>query len=200
MTKRPYPPELKANIEALLAAAEEAKQKGMADFTEPRFTLAAITAGLGIPEATVRNWLTRNQIDLGASEGRQRGKWRLFSTRDVLVIATCYHLSRLGVPVSVFSMVYSKVVGLARMYFSGPVGMVQHPIGLLYNDGEWRLERTFDSGPMRVTDGTSPPICIMIDFEKIILSTLNSLGLNVGFVRASDVVGEGGRDGNDASI
>jgi len=203
MTKRPYDHELKAKIEALLATAEEAKQKGMADFTEPRFPLSAITAGLGIPEVTVRNWLTRNQIDLGASEGRQRGKWRLFSIRDVLVIATCYHLSRLGVPVSVFSMVYSKVVGLARMYFSGPVGMVQHPIGLLYNDGEWRIERTFDSGPMRVTDDTSPPICIMIDFEKIILTTLNSLGLNMRFIRASDAAGEaaeGGKDGGDASI
>lgn len=185
MSKRPYPPDLKAKIEALLATADEAKQKGQADFLEPRFTLAAITTGLGIPEVTIRNWLTRNQIDLGASEGRQKGKWRLFSIRDVLVIATCYHLSKLGVPVSVFSMVYSKVVRLAQMYFSGPVGMIPHPIGLLYNDGEWRIERTFDSGPLRVTDDASPPICIMIDFEKIITTTLNSLGLNFRFVRAS---------------
>lgn len=190
MSESPQSPKLKAEIDSLLAMTDEIKKKGMADFTEPRFTLATITAGLGIPEMTVRNWLTRNQIDLGASEGRQRGKWRQFSVRDVLVIATCYHLSRLGVPVSVFSMVYSEVIELARMYFCGPVGMVPHPIGLLYNDGEWRFERTFDNGPFRVTDKTSPPICIMIDFEKIISTTLNSLGLNFRFITASDAKAE----------
>lgn len=186
MSKRPYPPELKAKIEAILAQGEEIKQKGLADFTQPRFPLAAITSGLGIPEATVRNWLTRNQIDIGAAEGHEKGKWRLFSIHDVLVIATCFHLSRLGVPVSAFSMVYSKVIGLATMYFSGPVGMVRRPIGILYNDGEWRLEKAFDSGPMRVTDNDKcPPIAIIIDFEKIISTTLNNLGMNLHFVTAS---------------
>ena len=170
-----------------LGILEQQKAAGAAEFESPRFPLAAITKGLGVPEVTIRNWLTRNQIDLGASEAHLPNKKRRFSVRDVLVIATCFQLSRHGVPVSVFALVYNDVVKLARMMLSGrPVGIMRNPVGILFNDGEWKLSRVFDSGPFHIGDADTPAVVIVINYEKITIDTLNSLGMSVRMIPASD--------------
>ena len=59
-----------AELDALLADAENYRQHKIAAFKEPRFTLGEITSKLNISPMTVRNWLTRCQLDLSANEGR----------------------------------------------------------------------------------------------------------------------------------
>lgn len=185
MTKKRTEAEQAVLDEALaraLAEVEAARHAGEQSFLAPRFTLGAITSGLGIPEVTIRNWLTRNQIAFDGATSREKGKWRLFSVRDAIVLAVCFRLSRLGVPVSVFSKVYEPAVGLAKAMLSGPLGMARNPVGVLWNDGEWRLDKTFDSGPFSVTAPGAPAMAIIIDFEKIIVETMNALGMSAGRV------------------
>lgn len=187
MSKTPYPPHLKAEIESLLAEAAERKSQAASQYAEPRFTLSALTDHLHIPEVTIRNWLTRGQLDLGAETTRAKGKWRLFSFRDAIIIHVAFQLSRVGVPVAVFHDVAQKVALFGETLFAGPVGMVRRPIVVLTNDGEWKVQRHYDSGPFRLTDLDIPPAAVVLNVEQVIVRTLSALGFNAMVGTAAEI-------------
>lgn len=156
-------------------------------YIEPRFTLSAITEGLGVPDVTIRNWLTRGQLDLGAETARAKGKWRLFSLRDAVVIAVAFHLSRVGVPVAIFHEVAQKVARFGEMFFKGPVAMVRRPIVVLTNDGEWQTYLHHDSGPFRLTDLDIPPAAVVLNVEAVLVRTLQALGFDAVLGTAAEI-------------
>ncbi len=159
----------------------------LAPYVEPRFTLSAITEGLGVPEVTIRNWLTRGQLDLGAETARAKGKWRLFSLRDAVIIHVAFQLSRVGVPVAVFHDVAQKVARFGEMLFKGPVGMVRRPIVVLTNDGEWKAQQHYDAGPFRLTDLDIPPAAVVLNVEQVIVRTLHALGFEAMVGTAAEI-------------
>ncbi|MFG1375333.1 hypothetical protein [Xanthobacter autotrophicus] len=173
-----------------MAEVEVIKRKSaplLQPYMEPRFTLSAITEGLGVPEVTIRNWLTRGQLDLGAETARAKGKWRLFSLRDAVIIHVAFQLSRVGVPVAVFHDVAQKVARFGEMFFKGPVGMVRRPIVVLTNDGEWQSHLHHDSGPFRLTDLDIPPAAVVLNVEQVIVRTLHALGFEAMVGTAAEI-------------
>lgn len=166
----------RAESDALLAEMESLRQDSIADFNEPRFTLGEITSKLKISEMTVRNWLTRSQLSLSANEGRDAGKWRKFSIRDVVVIAVAYRLSRLGVPPSAFAKMsndfakYSERLTSTIMNSAAP-----SPKMVISNDEEWHFAM--------LVENEIPSAAIILDVERMLQETFEPLGLN--FVRGT---------------
>ena len=134
-----------AESEALLAEMESLRRDSIAAFNEPRFSFGEITSKLNISEMTVRNWLTRGQLNLSADEGRADGKWRKFSTRDVVVIAVADRLSRFGVPPAAFVEMsdvfakYSEHLTSTIMNSAAP-----SPKMVISYDGEWRFAFSYE--------------------------------------------------------
>lgn len=137
---------------------------------ERRFALGAITGVLGISEITVRNWLTRGQLQLSSNEGRGEGKHRRFSIRDAIVLMVAFQLSRLGVPPAHFAGIADEVADFASIYFGGRPGMMRQPMLTVFNDdGEWK------SLIQPATNLNIPPAAIVVDVERIIKNTLDRL-------------------------
>jgi hypothetical protein len=179
MSLRQDPPELRKRIDSVLTAMEELRRPNLSAFHEPRFNLGAITGSLGIPEAKIRNWLTRDQLPLSAKDGHQKGKWRLFSNRDAIVIAVAHHLSLLGVPMAPCTEVSVRVAEAAQMLFQGAMGLPKNMVLIVFNDGEWKIARAFDSGPFRISEMDIPPAAIVVNVHKVIMDTLRPLGIEI---------------------
>jgi DNA-binding transcriptional MerR regulator len=64
----------------------------------PKFTTKILTRRLNVPSTTLTNWLTRKVFDLDADRYRQPNSSRLFSTRDVLLLAFAARLAAFGMP------------------------------------------------------------------------------------------------------
>lgn len=169
---------LDAALADALALAESERARSVehkAKFLEPKITLGAITAGLGVPEATTRNWLTRKQLDLSSEGERAPGKWRLFSMRDAVVLSVAHQLSRVGVPVSVFAPIAARIgdyaANMGRIVASAP------PRVLLFNDGEWRHTFTNQITPSDL-EGI-PSAFVMLDVRRVIVDALGALDIHV---------------------
>jgi hypothetical protein len=177
---------LDAAAEAAIALAEAgeahaAEQK--AKFLEPKLPLGAITEGLSIPEFTTRNWLTRKQLDLSSEGDRARGKWRLFSMRDAVVLSVAHQLSRVGVPVSVFAPIAAKIGDYAAD--AARIMMFAPPTVVLFNDGEWKHD-FMSKHEASQRDGL-PAAVVVLDINKVIVDTLRALGIRATIGTASDL-------------
>jgi hypothetical protein len=53
-----------------------------------------VAAAIGVSEASLRNWMTRYELDLSGS--RPKGGWRTFIEKDVYVLALAAELVRFG--------------------------------------------------------------------------------------------------------
>jgi hypothetical protein len=177
--KAAYRAELERIVAEAKAPFQDFEASRLEAFLKPQFPLRMITDNLGIPEVTVRNWLTRGQLDIQAQEGRTKGKWRLFSERDVIIIATAFQLSRMGIPVALLEETSGRVAELANAMLVKVTGMMRKPVLLLWNDGEWHVTTSFDSGPVHVTEVAPAPVFMVVDAEALITGTLAKLGIHI---------------------
>ena len=169
MSKKRYK-KLPAETEALLADLESFRQEKIAAFNEPRFAIGEITSKLKISEMTVRNWLTRRQLDLSANEGRGKGKWRKFSTRDVVVIAVAYRLSCLGVPPSAFAEMANDFAKFTETLVTNiTASAASLPKMVISKDEKWHF--TFSA------ETELPSAAIVLDIEQVLRETIEPLGL-----------------------
>jgi hypothetical protein len=81
----------------------EANYRGLAErniafFTAPRFPPKLLTNRLGIPRTTLTNWLSKGEFDLDADRNRQGRETRLFSARDIVLLAAAAEFVGIGVP------------------------------------------------------------------------------------------------------
>lgn len=177
MTKNPKDPH---GIEAALAQVRAIEEERWQRFNEPRFALGAITGGIGVPEVTVRNWLTRGQIDLSEGGQRSEGKHRRFSVKDAIKIAAAFHLSGLGAPVQFRSEVAEKVADYCEGLVTRLQGSLRNPVLLIFNDGGWKYKHTYDDGPLRIADMEGlPPLVSVLNVQRLIEETLRPLGIEV---------------------
>lgn len=58
------------------------------------YKFGQVAAAIGVSEASLRNWMTRYELDLFGA--RPRGGWRTFIEKDVYVLALAAELVRFG--------------------------------------------------------------------------------------------------------
>ena len=63
----------------------------------PTYRFSQAAAAIGVTEAALRNWMTRNDLDLFGE--RPKGGWRSFNRKDVFVLALAAEMVRFGAPV-----------------------------------------------------------------------------------------------------
>lgn len=167
-------------IEAALSQVRALEEDSRQRFNEPRFALGAITGGIGVPEVTVRNWLTRGQIDLSEGGQRSEGKHRRFSVKDAIKIAAAFHLSGLGAPVQFRSDVAEKIAGYCEGLVTRIQGSLRNPVLLIFNDGGWKYKHVYDDGPLRIAEIEGlPPLVTVLNVQRLIEETLRPLGIEV---------------------
>lgn len=110
-----------------------------------RFSQAA--AAIGVTEAALRNWMTRNNLDL--FDARPAGGWRTFSERDIFVLAIAAELIRFNAPVR--AAVEAARTGLGDMNFKTLAGMPNHLFAAPNAHG-W--DARTDEGLVRATSGS----------------------------------------------
>jgi hypothetical protein len=98
-----------------------------------RFGLAA--AAIGMSEAALRNWMTRNKIDLW--EQRPEGGWRQFSLRDVFVLSLVAELVSYGARVD--QGVAAVQAALAEVPENEPINLPNPLYGSRTRFGDWEL-------------------------------------------------------------
>lgn len=160
------------------------------DFERPRFAVGEVQDKLGVPAATLRNWLTRQQLDLGANRDRSKGTWREFSIRDVLVIATAFQLSRIGVPVATFSGVATFVADFVQAaHFSGNVVTLAYPTIILSNGGMgWEVTLSVDSSFDSLSDVNMPYAAIVLDVRSAVAATFAAVGAVLPTAKPGDEI------------
>lgn len=168
------------DIDAVLASLRELEEERRQHFNEPRFALGTITGGIGVPEVTVRNWLTRGQIELSEGEQRIEGKHRRFSVKDAIRIAAAFQLSGIGAPVKYRSELAEKIAGYSEGLVTRIQGSLKNPVLLIFNDGEWKYQLVYDDGPLRIAEIEGlPPLVTVLNVQRLIEETLRPLGIEV---------------------
>ena len=89
---------------------------------EPTYRFGAAAAAIGISEQALRNWLTRNEVDL--FEKRPGGGWRSFSESDIFVLSVTAELVKFGCPVDDAVRIARECLG--SMNFATLTDMPQH--------------------------------------------------------------------------
>ena len=98
-----------------------------------RFGQAA--AAIGITEAALRNWMTRNTIDLWGE--RPAAGWRTFTKRDVLVLALANEMVRYGAKVD--HAVRAVQFAMADAPGADPYRLPAELYAVALPDGTWDL-------------------------------------------------------------
>jgi len=102
--------------------------------TAPSYRFAQVAKAIGVTEPGLRNWMTRNKLDL--FEGRPERGWRSFSENDVFVLALAAELVRFGAPVE--DAVDAVRGGLAEVNFRTWEGLPTHLYASPCRFGGWR--------------------------------------------------------------
>jgi DNA-binding transcriptional MerR regulator len=166
----------------------------MDDFRALEFTPAEVKEATGLDEANLRNWLTRGQIDLDANRGRQERKRRLFSPRDVLILAVAARLSNLHFPITALTdalktidrMVAPSHPGAPMMFADrryGPPLAANIPSFILVNaEGE-----VFGPYGDDFDMATAPDAFAVLRMDSIIREVLEPLGVSITDGTAGDL-------------
>ncbi len=119
-----------------------------------RFSEAA--AAIGITEAALRNWMTRNKLDL--FEERPEGGWRTFSENDVLVLALAAKLVTFGAKVD--EAVQAAGIALANVNFSTMAGLPRYYWAAPSRFGGWHVDADEGMTLHQAADGGAAAIRI----------------------------------------
>ncbi|RKE95938.1 hypothetical protein [Sulfitobacter guttiformis] len=68
-------------------------ERNRAFLSRPRFGFGKLVLLTNVKPATLRTWLTRKQLSLDADQNHSESKWRLFSYRDAVRIASLASIS-----------------------------------------------------------------------------------------------------------
>ena len=112
-----------------------------------RFGQAAIA--IGIPEASLRNWMTRNKLDL--FDARPDRGWRTFTENDVYILAMARELVKFGVPVK--SAVDAVRIGLGGTNFETWDGLPTFLFAAPDHADEWVCDQ--DEGLVLTVTGSA---------------------------------------------
>ncbi len=175
----------------LVRKIDAEKAEKLANVTGPRFVLGAITGGLGIPEVTVRNWLTRGQLNLSMQSQKAKGKWRRFSILDAITISVAFQLSKVGVPVAVYAEIAEFMSNFASNLLTQPFGFAADPILLVFNDGDnWRHIMTDNADIDTLREQHQlPSVFIVLNCMRVMNEALEPLGLPIGVGTADEIMG-----------
>lgn len=160
----------------MLQGLQEIQAGRRASFNEPRYTYGEVVSVSGVKPATLRNWLTRKQIELNADEGHTDDKWRLFSQRDVVMIAFLHSLSHVGLSVADAAMISNLVMPLLEEDFvrnSGTAGEIV--LHFWKVDGEWHFGRSFDTTRGNKASSKLPPTAITVRPSAIFQHVFDNL-------------------------
>jgi hypothetical protein len=122
MTKNRTPEEqaiLDARTREALARSQEEKERLLlltAQFITPTHQRAKVLKALSVNSPLIQNWQYRGQIALDADKVREGTAWRLYSTRDVLMLGLAVRLVEYGFPASLLRHVMDQV----RQVFTFP--------------------------------------------------------------------------------
>ena len=89
----------KSETDQLRAEIEQLRAATVAQYKAPNLRLRRVVEASGAPETAIRNWLTRRQFDLSAEKTRDKGETRMFSPRDIVIIALAWRMTAHGLPI-----------------------------------------------------------------------------------------------------
>lgn len=161
---------------AVLEELREIEAGLRASFNEPRYTFGEVVSVSGVKPATLRNWLTRKQIELNADEGHTDDKWRLFSQRDVVMIALLHSLSHVGLSVADAAMISNLVMPFLEDNYVKMTGTAGDLILHFWKvDGDWHFGRSFDTSKGSKAASKLPPTAITIRPSAIFQHVFDNL-------------------------
>ncbi|MEJ1173194.1 hypothetical protein WA845_03015 [Agrobacterium sp. CMT1] len=110
---------LDAHAREALARSQEEKERLLlltAEFITPTHQRAKVLKALSVNSPLIQNWQYRGQIALDADKVRDGTAWRLYSSRDVLMLGLAVRLVEYGFPASLLR----KVMDQVRQIFTFP--------------------------------------------------------------------------------
>lgn len=134
-----------------------------------RFAAAALA--IGISEAALRNWLTRNKVDL--HDARPEGGWRGFTEADIIVLAVASHLVGFGMPVA------TAIDGVRTRLGFANLETYENLPEVLYASrhwGSWVIETDFGILGMHYRPGI-PASFIQVNIRRCIADTRHRLAM-----------------------
>jgi DNA-binding transcriptional MerR regulator len=165
--------------ERLMQVARELEAACLTRYREPSIPLRRVMEITFVPEATIRNWLTRNRIKLDADKSRIAGGHRLFSQRDTVLIAMLNSLSHAGMPVNEAMPVVDKYIMPGLDLISTKVSsFAGEPILYLWKkNGEWTRKRVLHTRMGDLGAEDVPPVAIMVRPVSILKYVSDALSM-----------------------
>jgi len=169
-----------------------------ADFREPQYLFGQMLKATGGKISFVRNWLARGTITLDANTDRAGHKHRLFSYRDIIIIALAVELSRQGIAPSNAERASELVSDL-----------IEERVGSILNAATTRstVRLDFSTSPPIIASPEGPSVGVVIDIARLQDRVARALGLRFVAGTAEDLrriademeaAGDGGGDGGPA--
>lgn len=126
-------------VEEMRQRIEETERRQQAALRVPKFATRVILHNLQVPQPTLINWLGRDIFKLDADKHRASPTApRLFSARDVLLIATANNFVILGLPISKIKFVAEYLVeGLGHLFRPKMNALLGPTLLLFVRDDEW---------------------------------------------------------------
>lgn len=124
--------------------------------SSPTYRFAQAAQAVGVTEAALRNWMTRNKLDL--SEGRPERGWRQFSESDVFVLGLAVELVNYGAVVG--EAVEAARIGLADTNYATLEGLPRYLYAARSRFGGWEIGQ--DNGMVRELSGARSVIEIAV--------------------------------------
>ena len=170
-----------------LATVREHHKEVERMWREPRRPLRDVLAASGIAEVTLRNWLTRNRLSLDADAARQGTKHRLFSDRDIVMIALGQSFAAVGMPITAMRSVIDRMMPMFDTLATNAMGLGGEPVLYLWKVGDdWSIAKTLDTkvGELGVDD--VPLAAIALRPHHIFRRVFSRLGETVTVGTADD--------------
>lgn len=169
---------LDLRVREALARSQEEKERILlltAEFITPTHQRAKVLKALTINSPLIQNWQYRGQITLDADKAREDTAWRLYSTRDVLMLGLAVRLAEYGFPASLLR----KVMDQVRQVFTFPSPYVtsNRPAYLVVCANGDVIGPTLGTE----VDTSSIPECsfIVVKVDRLVREALEPLGISI---------------------
>ena len=164
----------KSETDKLREEIEQLRTAAVARYKAPSMPLRRVIEITDVPEFTIRNWLSRGQLELTADKAREPGRTRMFSARDAVIIALAGRLTRHGISITNCIGLMADFVRDVDDMVAGREGLKRVHLISLHGECGYTHRSLWANEPFDLS--SIPPTCTVFQALRIAEETLGRLG------------------------